>query len=280
MIGFDFEYFKPKTVADAVKLFQILEEQGKQPVYYAGGTELITLGRLNQVSFGSVIDIKGIPDCCVYGYSEQELVIGSSISLTYLADMRDFPLLGQTAGRVADHTARNKITIGGNICGRIIYKEAVLPFLLTDSRVLVAGRNGSRMVPVTDLFNKGLHLANGDWMVQFFTDRNMLSLPFYTVKKRKLDVIDYPLLTLAALRKDDEIRVAVSGLCDFPFRSKEIEAVLNDRSMTKNTRILQAVERLPGPVLNDWIASAEYRIFVLKNTLMEMLSALEGDDLE
>ncbi|MBM7644214.1 xanthine dehydrogenase molybdenum-binding subunit [Scopulibacillus daqui] len=278
MIGFDFEYYRPKTLAEAVNFYHMLKERGKRPVYYSGGTELITMARLNQVIFGSVIDIKGIPDTWIYGYSEQDLIIGSSISLTDLEEDRDFPLLSQTAGRVADRTSRNKITIGGNICGKIIYREAVLPFLLADSRVLIAGRNGSRIVPISNIFEQEVQLAEDEWIVQFLTDRSILSLPFFTVKKRKLDVIDYPLLTLAAIKKDEHIRVAVSGLCAFPFRSEAIETILNNRSMPKELRIKEAVDRLPAPVLNDWIASAEYRRFVFQNTLMEMFTALEGDE--
>jgi xanthine dehydrogenase molybdenum-binding subunit len=104
----------------------------------------------------------------------------------------------------------------------------------------------------------------------------MLQLPFFSVKKRKLDLVDYPLLTLAALKIGDFIRVAFSGLTSYPFRSAEVEDILNDRDSPPEERIRRAIQKLPSPILDDWLGSADYRLFVLKNTLADMFAALEG----
>jgi CO/xanthine dehydrogenase FAD-binding subunit len=276
MIEFDFEYYRPSTIEEAVRLYHVLYTRGKSPIYYSGGTEIITLARAGQIKMGAVIDIKGIAESRIYGYREQELVIGSSVTLTQLSEVPEFPLLALTGSHVADHTARNKITIGGNICGEIIYREAVLPFLLAESRVVIAGRNGVRTVPILNVFRQRLLLERGEWLVQILTDSRMLQLPFYSVKKRKLDLIDYPLLTLSALKIGDFIRVAISGLISYPFRSDEVENILNNRDSPLEERIRLAVQKLPSPVLDDWLGSADYRLFVLKNTLVEMFTALEG----
>ncbi|MDV2583678.1 FAD binding domain-containing protein, partial [Alkalibacillus haloalkaliphilus] len=63
MISFDFEYYKPTSINEATQLFQSLVEQGKEPIYFSGGTEVITLGRINQIQTDAVIDFKGIPEC-------------------------------------------------------------------------------------------------------------------------------------------------------------------------------------------------------------------------
>jgi CO/xanthine dehydrogenase FAD-binding subunit len=275
MIEFDFEYYRPSTIEEAVTLYYTLDTSGKSPIYYSGGTEIITLARLGQIEMGAVIDIKGISECRVYSYREQDLVIGSSVTLTQLSEVPEFPLLGLTGSRVADHTARNKITIGGNICGEIMYREAVLPLLLAESRVVIAGRNGVRTVPILNVFRQRLLLGRGELLVQIITDHRMLQLPFFSVKKRKLDLIDYPLLTLSALKSGDFIRVAFSGLTSYPFRSSEVEDILNDRDTPPEERIRRAIQKLPSPVLDDWLGSADYRFFVLKNTLADMFAALE-----
>lgn len=36
MLPFDFDYYRPKTLKEAVDLFQYLEQQGKQPFYFNG----------------------------------------------------------------------------------------------------------------------------------------------------------------------------------------------------------------------------------------------------
>ncbi|MBH0334905.1 xanthine dehydrogenase, partial [Bacillus thuringiensis] len=133
MIPFDFEYYRPNSITEALQLYSKLYQEGKTPIYYNGGTEIITLGRLGNLSLKSVIDIKEIPECNVLGRYQRYVFLGSALTLTHVSDSNVFPLLSKTASRVADRTARNKITLGGNIAGEICYREAVLPFLLADS---------------------------------------------------------------------------------------------------------------------------------------------------
>ncbi|MGG1314629.1 FAD binding domain-containing protein [Cohnella laeviribosi] len=276
MIPYDFEYYRPASVAEAIRLYGGLEKQGKSPVYYSGGTEIITLGRINLVKTGAVIDIKHIPECQVLGFEQNRLILGAGLSLTKLEEADPFPLLSKTAREVADRTSRNKITLGGNICGRIFYREAVLPFLLADSHVVLAGRDGIKRRSVHDVCNGNLRLDKGELLVQLLTERSYLELPHVSIKKRKQWETGYPLITVAALRKDDRIRVAFSGLCPFPFRSVELEEELNRRHVPLKTRVDQAVRRLPSPILNDIEGSAEYRIFVLRNLLEDVMEEMEG----
>ena len=55
---------------------------------------------------------------------------------------------------MADHTARGKITLGGNICAQIFYREAVLPFLLADSEVIIAGPKGMKVAAINQVFDE------------------------------------------------------------------------------------------------------------------------------
>ncbi len=47
-------------------------------------------------------------------------------------------------------------------------------------------------------------------------------------KEQKNEKIDYPLITMAGLKKDNKVHIAFSGLCEYPFRSNIIEDILND----------------------------------------------------
>ena len=60
MIPYDFEYHRPTTLSEALQLYESLDKGGKQPMYYSGGTEMITLARLNLIQTKAVIDIKAI----------------------------------------------------------------------------------------------------------------------------------------------------------------------------------------------------------------------------
>jgi CO/xanthine dehydrogenase FAD-binding subunit len=276
VISFDFEYYKPTSVAEAIHLFQQANAQGKQPLYYSGGTEIISLARLNHLSTGTVIDIKGISECNVMQFQQERLVIGAAITLTTLSEANLFPLLSETVRHTADFTNRNKITVGGNLCGKFIYREALLPFLLADSQVVLAGARGIRQVPIHQVFNGPLRLEKGELLLQIITDSRYIHLPFVTVKKTKMEKIDYPLVRIAGLKTKEGIRVAFSGVSAIPFRSPQLEESLNNQSIPLKQRIDNAIHIWPVPILNDILGSAEYRVFVLNNTLMDVMIAMEG----
>ncbi|MNG34479.1 hypothetical protein D3C84_1209700 [compost metagenome] len=80
---------------------------------------------------------------------------------------------------------------------------------------------------------------------------------------------------MASLKVDNEIRVALSGLCPFPFRSHGVEAALNNREMPEAERVERALTLLPEPILDDVEGSANYRLFVLRNLLLDVLKSLD-----
>jgi len=277
MIPFDFEYHCPDTIAEAVQIFLTLEAAGKNPKYYGGGTEIISMARMNNISTGAVIDIKRIPDCNALEVQDDHIVIGAGITLTQIHEANYFPLLSQAAARVADHTIQNKITLGGNLCGTIIYKEALLPLLLSDSEVILAGSNGSRSAAINDFWQEKPGLNQEEMIVQVNVPKKFSKLPYVHVKRTKQDKINYPLVTICALKADGEIRAAFSGLCRFPFRSALIEAELNNHSLPLEKRMDQVMSHIPGEILSDIEGSAAFRKFVLKNLLSSIVGSLEEE---
>ncbi len=276
MIPFDFEYYKPETVEEAVQIYFDLNSKGKKPLYYGGGTEIISMARAFNIYTGAVIDIKGIPECNVQELNDNKLIIGSAVTLTQIAEANLFPVLSLTVQRIADHTIQDKITLGGNIAGTIIYRESVLPLLISGSEVTIADLNGLKQVPLMDILEKRIKLSSGDFIVNAAIDSHFLSLPYVHSKRTKSDKIDYPLITLAALKDNNRINIAFSGVCSYPFRSLIIEDYLNDTNLPNNIRVNNVINNIPDLVLSDLTGSAEYRKFVLQKMLMEVLSKLEG----
>lgn len=275
MIPFDFVYYKPETIKEAVNLFKILQSEGKKPIYYGGGTEFISMARMNNRYTEAVIDIKGIPECNVYEIKDDNLIIGSAVTLTQIAELNLFPLLSLTVKRIADHTIQGKITLGGNLAGTIIYKEASLPLMLSDSEVIICGTNSKRNVLLNDLFYQKIKLNDGDLITQIILDKRFLSLPYSHVKRTKNEKIDYPLLTITAI-KEKKINIAFSGLCEYPFRSNLIENILNDNSISFDEKMKKIIKNLPDKILDDLGGSSEYRKFVLDTMISEILESFEG----
>jgi len=268
MIPYNFDYYRPDSINEAVQIYQQLDSEGKNPLYYSGGSEIISMARVNNITTKAVIDLKAIPECGVFENSGNDLIIGAGITLSGIKEANVFPLLSKACGRIADHTMQCKITIGGNACGTIIYKETLLPLLLSDCNVVVVGSGKVKQLSIHNVFHEKLNLSKGDFIAQFIIEKKYLSLPYFHVKKTKNEKIDYPLLTLCAVVDEGKLKAAFSGLCDFPFRSIKLEDELNKRDKSFEERFGNAVDHIPVPVLNDLSGSDQYRLFVLKNTLL------------
>jgi CO/xanthine dehydrogenase FAD-binding subunit len=279
MIPFDFEYYKPSTLADSIQLFHELDSLNKQPLYYSGGTEFISMARMHNVYSGAIIDVKAIPELNIYEINDDELIIGAALSLTRIAEEDLFPLLSLTVRRIADHTIQDKITLGGNIAGTIIFRESVLPLMVANAYIVIASRDGLSRLPLMDVFDKRIKLDKGELICQIIIKRDYLDLPSIHVKRTKYEKIDYPLITLVALKKNQNINFAFSGLCDYPFRHKPLENILNHNNDNKSRdeRIKLAISSLNSFILEDLHGSAEYKRFVLHKMLYETLENLEGD---
>lgn len=267
MIGFDFEYYKPDTIEEAVNQFNDLDLSGKKAIYYGGGSEFISMARMNNVYADAVIDIKGIKECNEYAMDGDNLVIGAGVTLTQIAEGNIFPLLSMAVKRIADHTMQGKITLGGNICGTIIYRESVLPLLVSDSKIIIANKDGQREELLRNMFDGRLRINQGEMVVKLIVPKHFLNLPHLHVKRTKNEVIDYPLISMVALKDKDKIHMAFSGLGDYPFRSDELEKILNSDISPKEDKIQHSIACIRDRINSALNGSKEYKEFMLFNVL-------------
>lgn len=275
MIPVDFEYRRPESLKEAADLYARLKESGEEPLYLGGGTEILTRARLGELAPSTVIDVKAILELRELAVTDGRLVLGAGLTLKEVMERDPWPLLSLTLSRIADHTVRRHITLGGNLAGTIPYREAVLPFLLVDTTVHVVGERGDRWVPLGHVFQDGvLTLQPGDLLAALSVPEAATRVRGVAVKKTRLDWVDYPLMTIVA-RPERTRRIpalAVSGLTSGPFRAARLEEALRDSEPEE----LRLKELLPDPITEDLHGSAAYREFVLRETLRDILASLEG----
>lgn len=195
MIPQEITFYRPETLDEALQAWR----EASRPRYFAGGTEIVTLAREGKEQSTDLVDLKALPGLREMSRGKgnavetEELSFGAALTLNAVVDGGLFTLLGHCCGGVADRTARNSITLGGNICGMLPYREAVLPFLLLDGEIEIAGpaepevsagRAGHtghtapaavRRVPVRSLFNKRLNLHDGEFVARFTVDASAVS---------------------------------------------------------------------------------------------------------
>lgn len=275
MIPNPFDYYQPATLQEAQDAYAQLAARKREPLYYAGGSEILTMARVGSIRPGAVIDLKAIPECQEMGVKGDKLVIGACASLSRIAEARDFPLLATTVSRIADHTNQVRITLGGNLCGTIVYREAVLPLLLADCRVTIQGPKGQRKASIHECFDQRMRLEPGEFVVNCIIDNQYRNLPYVHAKRTKDEKIDYPLITLAATKGQEGIRAAFSGLCSYPFRSRELEKLLNG-DMTPQEKAQAIAVHLPEEPMTNLLGSSVFRVYVLKDMIANMLDRLGG----
>jgi CO/xanthine dehydrogenase FAD-binding subunit len=236
------------------------------------------MARVGNRHFGAVIDIKSIPECRTLDFDGEFFNLGAALTLDEIRSSEKFPLLGKTAGRIADHTMQCRITLGGNLASTIIYREAVLPLLLSDAEITTAGVRGFRKYSIHDVFKERLLLPKGELLIGAAVAREFTEAPFFHIKKTKNEKIDYPLLTTCALIAGGYMRIAFSGLAAYPFRDAAAERILNDQRLGFEERAENTARSLDGVLLDDMNGSRGYRRFVLKNTVVNILESIKDTE--
>ena len=278
MIPYDLVYLRPSDAARAVQLFQQARADGLEPAYYAGGTEILSFTRRNKIQPGALIDIKQIPECRAVGRQGDRIIFGAALSLNEVIEADLFALLSAACRRIADHTVRNRLSLGGNICGRLPYRESVLPLLVSEAEAQIAGPGGSRWESLGMLFDRRLRLQPGELLLRVRVGRDAARGPAFHGRRQRGTRVDYPLVTCCLLEVDREIRLAVGGACGFPVRDPEAEESLNDSTLQRRRRIERVVARYAPQIRSDSRASSEYRSFLFSRILTAAADRLMGED--
>ncbi|WP_349947941.1 FAD binding domain-containing protein [Lacrimispora sp. BS-2] len=273
MIPFDFDYYKPESMEEAFGCYHDLRSNNKKPIYYGGGTEIISMARVNGIKFDSVIDLKGIPECSQLEVSGGKFRIGAAQTLTNIGECNAYPLLSKTIKRIADHTIQGKITIGGNLAGTIKYREAALPLMISDCSLQVMTRRGLAELPFLEVFRGKMQLKEGEFLVSILIEESDLNLPYNHVKRTKQEKIDYPLITMAAVKNKKAIKAAITGYGNNPVILSE--RIINHKIYNVEQKIKKVINLVHSDCKSDLSGSREYKEFVLENMLREMFINFE-----
>jgi CO/xanthine dehydrogenase FAD-binding subunit len=269
-------FLRPESPAEAVAAFAEADRDGLEPLYYAGGTEILTLAREGRIRPGVLIDLKTVPECRALGRDADEVVLGAALPLNEVIEAQVFPLLGAAASRVADHTVRNRLSLGGNIAGRLPYRETVLALLAADARVELVGPSGLRQEPIRRAFQRRLVLERGEFLSRVRVPCSAVDGRWFHGRRERGTRVDYPLATVCLLETNGALQLAVSGACAYPVGPGDLEEHPERRSDSPADRARGIVEQLRTRIREDFRGSAEYRAFLLEALIREGIERIEG----
>ncbi len=150
----EFEYFRPKTLQEALELLD--KYQGDAKVM-AGGTGLLFFMRLRWMQAKYVIDIKGIKELHTIKYEEGKgLTVGATVTLSELFEneivKNKYPILWDGIRQLADMHIRNRATLVGNLCFGMPSADTAPALLTLKAKLNVVSVNGTRTIELKDFF--------------------------------------------------------------------------------------------------------------------------------
>jgi len=260
------EYFKPTSVAEAIKL---LEQYGEKGWLLAGGTDLL-VEKDPQVEV--LIDITGLGLNYIKSDS-QGVRIGATttfadIAASSILQKSPYNVLAQAARQIGTPQTRNVATIGGNICHAVPSADSAPALLVLGAILSIADSGRERLMKIADFFQDVRKDALGS--CELLTEIQLPTLPARTgtafAKKGRVATADLAVVNVAVhVTIDDhntcqDARIALGAVAPVPLRAREAEAMLQGKEPQEELLekvALRASEEIKP--ISDVRSSAEYR---------------------
>lgn len=281
----DFEYLKPKSVSETVKLLA----GHKNSAVLAGGTDIINEIKAGMSKPSALIDIKGLTALKKLEFKNGKLFIGALVTfsdiIASVSIKKRLPILFEIAEKVGSVGIRNRATIVGNICSAVPCMDSG-PFLAAyDASIIVQGIRGKRKIKAANWF-KGVRKTSIK-KAELVTG---LEIPIPKKKHAgcyaKLgryyggDLAQASVLVLASA--DKSFRVAFGSVAPVPIRAHSIENLLNGKK-PDDALINQVKGLIPDIIapITDIRATKEYRMHMcqvmFERAVKAALSRLAGN---
>ena len=279
-----FDYYTPATVAEAVELLSTKGDGGK---VLAGGTDLMPQMKERGRHPKYIVSIKNIEELRSVSYSASDgLTVGAGMRMTALqreASVKsNYDVIVQGAELIGSLQTQNLATIGGNVCNAAPSADAVPAFVILDAQAMIAGPNGSRTVPLTEVIT-------GPGMTSLAPNEMLTSLSVASplprsagaylrhVPRKELDIavagVGVYIQLDEAKERVTHARVCLASVAPIPMRAEQAEAALMGQAVTPEL-IEQAGQVAAGESrpISDQRGSAAFRRQLVKALTVKTLT--------
>jgi aerobic carbon-monoxide dehydrogenase medium subunit len=153
MIPGPFSYYRPTTVADAVKLLATLGDEARP---LAGGHSLVPMMKLRLATPEHLVDLLGIDGLKGIRRDGNNIVIGAMTTQHQLLASDEIaksaPILHETALLIADPQVRYRGTIGGNVANGDPGNDMPALMMTLGASYRLEGKSGARDVAAIDFY--------------------------------------------------------------------------------------------------------------------------------
>lgn len=249
----NFEFVKPKTLAEAVKA---MSTDGAQAL--SGGQTLLPTMKQRLAAPEVLVSLTGIPEMKGVCLADGALSVGAATPHAVVAKeaRKHYPALADLAGGIGDPAVRNRGTIGGSIANNdpsACYPSAVLgsgATVVTNTRKIAADDY------FTGLFETALEEGEIITEVRFPIPEKAAYVKFNQPASR------FALTGVFVAKFKDGVRVAVTGASEGGvFRWTEAEKALSAKF---DPAAIEGLIVDPGSMIGDLHGTQEYRANLVK----------------
>ncbi len=267
MIPGSFEYFAPRSLADAVKF---LAEHRDDVKILSGGQSLLPLMKMRLSKPAFVVDIGRVPGLDTIVEEGGNLIIGALVTHAQIESsellQKKCPLLPQTATTIADVQVRNRGTIGGSIAHADPAGDWPAAIIALDAEIKVTGPNGERWVKCDEFF-LGLLMSvlEPDELVTAIkvpvTGNDKTAYLKAAPRSSGFAVVGVAVrIGLDAAGNCSRAAIGITGVTDKAYRPERVEQMLTGKKLDPKTIEAAAAESARNvEVVEDINGSAEYR---------------------
>ena len=267
MIPGSFEYYAPRTLADAVSFLSAHKDDVK---ILSGGQSLLPLMKMRLSKPAFVVDIGRIPGLDAITQEGDHIIIGAMATHAQIEDSeflkKGCPLLPQTATTIADVQVRNCGTIGGSIAHADPAGDWPATILALDAEIKVAGPKCERWVKADDFF-LGLLMSvlEPDEIVTAIrvpvTGNDKTAYLKAAPRSSGFAVVGVAVrIAVDGAGTCSRLAIGITGVTDKAYRADRVEQMLTGKKLDAKLIEAAAVESTRNiDVIEDINGSAEYR---------------------
>jgi carbon-monoxide dehydrogenase medium subunit len=280
-----FDYVRPETLAEAVKL---LAGSGGEAKVIAGGQSLMPMLAFRLVAPKLLVDIGRLHDLKRIDITQDGIGLGSLVRWRDIeadeALATAHPLLAEAVRHVAHYQIRNRGTVGGSLAHADPAAEMPGIALVCDATINVMGSRGARTIAAADFFTGPLTTAlNQDEVVVGLRLPQWKAHRRWAFKEFARRKGDFALAGIALFYDTNGQGKAVAphfgaiGVSSTPVRLAACEAALAGRHANAETIAHVASLAADGLEIHDDIhAPADYRRALLRTLLERALRRSAG----
>ena len=239
-----FDYFKPKTLDEALTLFS---KYGGNAKLIAGGTDVIVMIKQKAMAPDVLISLQGIPGLDHIKFNGS-LRIGPMVTHRAIEKSetirKNFSALTDAADYLGSVQIRNVATIGGNICTAAPSADTATPLLVLGTQVKIKSLKEERTVPIEEFF-KGpgeTALKPGEIVQELVIPKPLPNTGSAYYKLQRRLALDLPLLGVSVLLSLDKSKITCSDmLCTAAPISSILHKMEADNIVCKEVRIALGV---------------------------------------